>query len=766
MFCFLVGIETSAAQKVNVPLPARPKIGLVLSGGSAKGIAHVGVLKVLEAEGIPIDVIAGASMGAIAGGLYAIGFSAEQLEAIVNDPSWQKSLGNAVKARDQNLMSRVSGQGVLIALPTEGTEFKIPSGVISGQEIMAMLSNWTWSFQDEEDFSLLPIPLAVVATDLRTGEAVSLKNVSLPTALRASLSIPTLFAPVEIDGKQYIDGGLSRNLPGVDAIKLGADVLIGIDVGTQLDSLNFDEFTLIDVLMHTASFQGFRSDREQRALIDILIQPDISKLTFTDFSRAEEWVRRGEAAAYAALPQIRHMMDSLGIARRYRTLALPEARSKLISRLNIEGVTGQALDFVEERLGFVFPATLGPLEISAAISEVYETGLFDLVTYHVEPLPDSTFSLVIVAEPRKTPDRVGLGVRYDYENATQILLTLALRNRLHFGSITEFRISVGKQSQFRALYLTANGSDSRFQLGFGVDYAGAPIRFFLPKLYAESINIDPTVPVLSLGLDVYSVNLLGGYAVSSGTKLSLTLKADRVRIRREIASVSTSGKSIDPLPGQNQDHSVLTVSFAMDRDTFDNRSFPKVGMKLSLSGGVGLSSSEPSITSVEPSGGQRFQYFRLDAQGYVPLNRKISLFARTALGYGAGEALPLSYHTFLGGTRPTSVLPGVFLPLYGLDAQARFGRKAYLGAVGIQWEIRQDFFGRLIANSGKTFDILVDKEKTKLPAEIGDLLREPASFGFGLEFGVRTPLGPVSLVLSSHKVMRWPELGMSFGYSF
>ena len=133
-----------------MPLPARPKIGLVLSGGSAKGIAHVGVLKVLEAEGIPIDVIAGASMGAIAGGLYAIGFSAEQLEAIVNDPSWQKSLGNAVKARDQNLMSRVSGQGVLIALPTEGTEFKIPSGVISGQEIMAKLSNWTWSFQDEE----------------------------------------------------------------------------------------------------------------------------------------------------------------------------------------------------------------------------------------------------------------------------------------------------------------------------------------------------------------------------------------------------------------------------------------------------------------------------------------------------------------------------------------------------------------------------------------------------------------------------------------
>lgn len=754
------------AQEVGAPATDRLKIGLVLSGGAAKGIAHIGVLKVFEEAGIPIDVISGASMGAIAGGLYSIGFRAKQLEAIVNDPDWQQTLGNAVRSRDQNLMSKVSSQGVLIALPTEGAEFRIPSGVISGQEIIMLLANWTWPFHEVVDLTQLPIPLAVIATDLKTGQAVSLKGVPLSTALRASMSIPTLFAPVDISGTTYIDGGVSRNLPAVDAIQLGADILIGVDVSSQVDDQNFDDPTLIDVLMRTASYLGYQSDKEQRALLDVLIRPDISDLSITDFEYAEEWVRRGETAARAALPRIEQLLDSLGIARSTRPYSLPKPESKFVTNLEIQAGIEEAAILVEQRLGLVFPVLLGPNEVASAVSNVYFTGLFDLVTYEFRPDSDSTHTLVIEAQPRKTPDRAGLGVRYDSENAAQLLFSFALRNRLRFGSITELRVSVGKQKQVQALYMTTNTGDRKFNLGFGLDYSEAPIQFFLPDPYAESIDVDPNVPVLSLGLHVFSSSLLAGYAVAPSTTLALKIKAERVLVQREVASVSTDPNVLDPLPTNNKDHSVLTASFDIERNTFDDRSFPMSGMQLVISGGLGLSSAEPNVSVSARRDRHGFQFFRLDLHGFVPLTSNISGFARTSLGYGSGEALPLSYHTFIGGTRPSNVLPGIFLPVYGLETQARFGRKAYLGSVGFQWEVLEDVYSRFFANAGGTFDILVDNEKSRLPAEISELLAEPASVGLGLEIGVRTPIGPAALIFSSKNMSHWPEMSISVGYSF
>ena len=754
------------AQEVETHSANRPKIGLVLSGGSAKGIAHVGVLKVFEEAGIPIDVISGASMGAIAGGLYSIGFRAKQLEAIVNDPDWQQTLGNAVRSRDQNLMSKVSSQGVLIALPTRGTEFKIPSGVISGQEIITLLANWTWSFQEEVDLTRLPIPLAVIATDLKTGQAVSLKGVSLSTALRASMSIPTLFAPVDISGTTYIDGGVSRNLPAIDAIELGADILIGVDVGSQVDDQNLDDPTLIDVLMRTASYLGYQSDLEQRALLDVLIRPDISELSITDFENAEEWVKRGEAAARAALPRIEQLLDSLGIARSTRPYSLPKPVSKFVTNLEIEAGIEEAAILVDQRLGLVLPALLGPNEVDSAVSNVYSTGLFDLVTYEFRPISDSTYTLVIKAHPRKTPDRAGLGVRYDSENAAQILYSVALRNRLRFGSITELRVSVGRQKQVQAVYMSANTGDQKFNVGVGVDYSEAPVRFFLPDRFAESIDTDPDVSVLSIGLNVFSVNLLAGYSVDPATKLGFRIKAEQILVRREVATLSTAPGVFDPLPTGNQDQSAITASFSIDRDTFDDRSFPENGMELSVRGGIGFSNAEPRISTSSKSGGSRFQFFRFDAQGYVSVTPTLSVFVRTALGYGSGAALPLNYHTFIGGTRPTTVLHGIFFPVYGLDSQARFGRKAYLGAIGAQWEFRKNVYSRILFNAGGTSDLSIDNEKSRLPAEVSDLLAEPASVGFGFELGVRTPMGPASMVMSTDHLLRWPEMGISVGYSF
>jgi NTE family protein len=746
----------------------RPKIGLVLSGGSAKGLAHVGVLKVFEAEGIPIDIITGTSMGAIAGGLYALGYNAEQLEAFVTDRDWQSVFTDAVRRTDQDMTNRVSGQGVLVSLPTQGTEIKIPSGVISGQEVMALLSEWTWSYQEDHDFSTFPIPFAVVATNLKTGQEEALTDVSLPLALRASMSIPTLFAPVDIDGVKYVDGGLSRNIPAIDAIDLGASVLIGIDVSTIQESMNLDEANLIDVMLHTATYQGIRSDVRQRALLDLIIRPNLSGLAATDFSAATEWIARGEAAARAALPRIRQMLDSLDVPLTQRERSFRSFQAKFVDSLVVKGVVGVPKELVEKRLDLALPTSLTPETIRAAISQVYATGLFDLVTYHFTRLSDESMVLNVEVTPKKTEDNVGLGIRYDSENDAQILVTMALRNRLSYGSITEFRVSLGKQSQVRALFLSPNGVDSRISMGASMEYAHAPIRFFLPDKYARSVQIEPTVPVLSLGLDVYTFGLWGGFVLAPNTVASLAVKTDIVRVGREVAATSDPTVPIenDLITIKTEDHSVFVTTFGVERDTYNNRSFPTQGMKLDAKAGVGSSNAEPSLTSSAQTGSSTFKFFRFDVGGYVPITRTVSGFGRTAFSFGAGEALPLSYFSFLGGVRPINVLPGVFFPFYGLASQARFGRKAYFGAVGVQWEVKKDMFARFILNAGGTYDLLLDQEKTKLGSDEYDLLKEKRAVGFGFELGLRTPLGPATIIFSTSESGVLPDVGLSIGYAF
>ncbi|MCB0718707.1 MAG: patatin-like phospholipase family protein, partial [Bacteroidetes bacterium] len=204
---------------------SQPTIGLVLSGGSAKGLAHIGVLKVFEEEGIPIDVISGTSMGAIVGGLYSIGYSAHQLEQFTTTVDWDRLFSDRSLRRNQLLEVRNANKGIIVSLPFNRAEIRLPSGILFGQNASMLLTRLTWPYQSVTDFTTLPIPFACVATNLRTGDAVALSGVPLPEAIRTSLSLPSIFAPVEIDGQRYIDGGLARNLPAIDAKNLGATFL-------------------------------------------------------------------------------------------------------------------------------------------------------------------------------------------------------------------------------------------------------------------------------------------------------------------------------------------------------------------------------------------------------------------------------------------------------------------------------------------------------------------------------------------------------------
>ena len=279
------------------------KVGVALSGGAARGLAHIGVLKVLEEAGVPVDVIAGTSMGSVVGGLYAVGYTAPQLDTIVRTEDWYRLLTDPVDRRDLAVDRKFTEDHYLLTLPIQRGGIKLPKSVVTGQRVSQLLTRLTWSAHAIRDFRALPIPFAAVATDLETSRAVVLDHGFLPDAIRASMALPSVFSPVDLGDTAVIDGGVVRNLPAQDARALGADVLICSDVTDPLEPRD-SIVSLVDVLVQSVSFRVWDSEAEQRSKCDVLILPDVRGFSTFGFTRASEVIARGEVAARAALPRI------------------------------------------------------------------------------------------------------------------------------------------------------------------------------------------------------------------------------------------------------------------------------------------------------------------------------------------------------------------------------------------------------------------------------------------------------------------------------
>lgn len=321
----------------------RPAIGLVLSGGGARGYAHLGVLKVLEENRIPVDCIAGTSMGAVVGGLYASGMRATDMEArlagvnladIAFDVHPRAELPQSQREDEQSYVSSLT-----LGLSSEG--LRLPRGLVQGNRLQALLSDWTATTPGNLSFDQLPIPYRAIATELRSGQMVVLDHGSLPQAIRASMALPGLFAPTDVDGRTLVDGGLVSNLPIDTARAMGADVVIAVDIGSPLRPLDALA-TPADVMQQMVGILVRQNVAQQRARLaagDLLIQPDLGSLTFTDFANAAKAIKAGEAAARAALPQLRHLALSPADYAAYRRAHTARPRHPIrITQIDIESL--------------------------------------------------------------------------------------------------------------------------------------------------------------------------------------------------------------------------------------------------------------------------------------------------------------------------------------------------------------------------------------------------------------------------------------------
>jgi NTE family protein len=294
-----------AADGAPEATPARPRVGLVLSGGGARGAAHVGVIRALEEMRVPIDAVAGTSMGAVVGGLYAAGLSGEQIDAVFRTLDWQEMLRDRAPRRDLVYRRKQDDRNILArgALGfREGEGIVLPLGLVQGQKITQVLRNATLPVADVQDFDQLPVPFRALATDLETGEPVVLRSGDLATVLRASMSAPGVLAPVEIGGRLLVDGGLVDNLPVSLARAMNVDVLIAVDVSFPLaDRAGLE--SALDVTNQMIGImvrRGTLASRAELTARDVLIEPDLGRMTAVDFRRMPQVMEAGETATRAA----------------------------------------------------------------------------------------------------------------------------------------------------------------------------------------------------------------------------------------------------------------------------------------------------------------------------------------------------------------------------------------------------------------------------------------------------------------------------------
>nr|WP_240702496.1 patatin-like phospholipase family protein [Trinickia terrae] len=361
----------------------RPSVGLVLSGGGARGYAHLGVLKVLEENRIPVDCIAGTSMGAVVGGLYASGMSAAEMEKRLENVNLADIAFDVSERAELPQSEREDERLYVGSLGFGPNGVKLPAGLVQGNRFRALLQDWTSSVPGNQPFDKLPIPYRAIATNLRTGEKVVLDHGSLPQAIRASMALPGLFAPTDVDGVTLVDGGLVSNLPIETAREMGANVVIAVDIGSPLRPLDALS-SPADVMQQTLGIlihQNVARQRAQLAASDVLIEPQLGPLSFTDFANARAAIAAGEAAARAALPKLQALALPPEAYAEYRSAhaALPRVPIRVTSvvvETNGEVPPARILDHLHVKAGDVYD----PAKVNQDLRELTTSGDFESVT--------------------------------------------------------------------------------------------------------------------------------------------------------------------------------------------------------------------------------------------------------------------------------------------------------------------------------------------------------------------------------------------------
>ncbi|WP_217477165.1 patatin-like phospholipase family protein [Stutzerimonas stutzeri] len=687
---------------------SQPTTGLVLSGGAARGLAHIGVLKALEEHGVRIDAIAGTSMGAVIGGLYAAGYSVEELEQLANSLDWQQVLSDDPARQDVPFRRKQDDRDFLVkrklSFRDDGS-LGLPLGVIQGQNLALLLERLLVHASDTRDFDQLPIPFRAVATDIANDQKVVFRSGHLPQAIRASMSIPAVFAPVEVNGRLLVDGGMVDNIPMDVAREMGVDRLIVVDIGTPL--LPREQLlTVVDVLNQSITMMTRRNSEAQLATLrseDLLVQPMLAGFGSTDFGRAEQLIDAGYRAANALEGRLQSMRQESGGNLALSLARSAEPRAPLITAVRIENNSkvGDAVirQYIRQQVG----ERLDLQGLQKDMGTLYGLDYFEQVEYRVVHGKEGGNTLVITTrEKRSGTDylRLGINLSDDFRGSSVFNIGASFRKNgiNELGAEWLTRLQLGDHQELFSEFYQPLDAGSRW--------------FVAPSLFAEAQNVEAIIdndPIADYRLQRY------GYGLDLGRQIANNGEF-RVGVGQAWGEADVRvGDQALPDYSFKEGYYQLRYSF----DTVDNVDFPREGEDI----GITLRQYDPSLGSDE-----RYRQWELRLDKAVSFGLD-SLVIGGRYGRTLDDADVVTSSFLLGGARQLS----------GFRQDALSGQNVSLG--------RLIYFRRMTPRSFLPLDFPL---YVGASLERGRVWNNDNAFDSGyinagsVFIGYETPLGPLN----------------------
>lgn len=713
---FAAGVDLSGAK--------RPKVALVLCGGGAKGAAHIGAIKVLEEVNMPVDMVVGTSIGGLVGGMYAMGYNAAEMDSIVAGCDWKYLLSdNSYSRRDESFTEKVLDSKYILKIPfysvnpdvKDSPVSRLPAGLISGQNVLNLLTGISMGYQESMDFSNLPIPFACVAADLSTGKQVVLDKGELPLCMRATMAIPGVFAPVEIDGKVLVDGGIINNFPVDVAKSMGADIIIGVDIKNDYPGPE-NLKSMPQVFAQMIALMGNESYQRNLKEVDILIKPDVSNYSTYSFNKPAiaQLTKNGYAAAkekYAELQDLANKLNTLALADTPQTVrkATDVVRDTFCFRsVEMNGVPEKNRHWLRRLSGLKPDVKLTGADINRGISILMGTRAFSSVTYNIQNkgTRDEKLIVNIVDGPTNV---LALGARYDSEEAAGILLHLGVNEYGLLGSKLGFtgRLSYNPYGEFDYSYTSKDFPKIEFKYRTGsMDM----------NIYKSTENQNNLSFVYQLG----EINLSNIYLRNFNFMLGA---------RYEHYDFSRYLKHNIPDNYQEyalEDGSYESYYFKGVMDTRDNSYFATDGMFFEVDGTVWHTNFK--------DGFENFGSVRLMVQGALGVGESFAIIPHFYGRIIMGNCTEIPFLNYIGGSEPGRYFRQQ-LPFIGINYANPAYNSVMIGRVDLRQRLGSNHYIYGMVNYMRDAGSL-----DKVFSEHGRGI-----WGAGVKYSLNTPVGPVSV---------------------
>ena len=675
------------------------KVGLVLSGGGAKGFTHAGVLKVLDSLNIHVDYIAATSFGAIVGSLYAIGKTGHELEKMGAVTNWEGVLSDLPPRNRLPYFRKKESGKYQLKFGLDGVKPVTPTGFVQGQTALMELSQWYHGFEQVNDFTQFPIPFKCVAMDLITGNQVVIDSGSLTRAVRASFSIPTIFAPVEWGDSLLIDGGVINNLP-VDIVKeMGADIVIAVNVASQ-NKKSSQIKNIINVLEQSISVHEYKLEYENEAIADLVIRPDLTGFYSSDFANDKflPMVARGYAAGVLAAEELKKIRDIVGVQSSHNKI-LTIVNNPKISFIDIKGHDKLSFKFLYRLIGYEPGDIFNSQELESRINDIYSLGYFNTIFYEIELNDDKTVNLSILIS-EKPMREFNTGLRWDNRFGFVGAINIRINSTLIPGLVIE------EHAQFAGLRKNV------LQIYYPSRTLDFPLYPFIRSYYDKyDIFLQSNVNVKDLPYSFES----NGFGIGLGLLLKnywtteVEIRADDIKFEENYHD------DIEDLafPWQKNIYS----KYSLHLDTIDDVLLPTKGIIVSIK-------HENSQMNARNESDE-YSWYSIFVENYSTWNDhtlSISSFYQEG-----SESTPLFRRIIYGGNNL----------LTGFKENQLNGFNTAIAHIEYRYKYKKDIFFRLLA-SNIFFNKFADD----------DISIHKNIWGYGLGATLTSPIGPLEFVWS------------------